>query len=44
MLSDAALGRELGAEYYVASLRQAVEACLKAEQTYRNSDSDSAAA
>ncbi len=30
ILSDAALGKEVGADVYVSSLREAVEACLKA--------------
>lgn len=30
VLTDAALGRELGADIYVSSLRQGVEACLRA--------------
>ena len=30
VLTDAALGREVGADVYVSSLREAVEACLKA--------------
>ena len=30
VLTDAALGRELGADVYVSSLRDGVEACLKA--------------
>jgi hypothetical protein len=29
VLSDAALGREVGADAYVSSLREAVDACLK---------------
>ncbi len=42
VLSDTAYGRELGADYYAASLRDAVEACLKAEQAYPSSDSAAA--
>jgi len=30
VLTDAAIGREVGADFYVSSLREAVEACLKA--------------
>ena len=32
VLTDAALGRQIGADAYASSLRQAVEACLKAAQ------------
>ncbi|MBE7203245.1 MAG: AI-2E family transporter, partial [Parafilimonas terrae] len=32
VLTDAALGREVGADVYVSSLRDAVEACLRAAQ------------
>ena len=32
VLTDAALGRQIGADVYVASLRDGVEACLKAAQ------------
>jgi hypothetical protein len=30
VLTDAAIGREVGADFYVSSLRDGVEACLKA--------------
>ena len=30
VLTDASLGRQVGADVYVSSLRQAVEACLEA--------------
>ena len=37
VLTDAALGRQIGADVYVASLRDGVEACLKAAQTATDS-------
>ena len=36
ILTDAALGKELGADVYVSSLREAVEACLKASRETPN--------
>jgi len=38
VLTDAAIGRQVGADVYVSSLRDAVEACLKATQGARGSE------
>jgi predicted PurR-regulated permease PerM len=37
VLTDAAIGRQLGADVYVSSLREAVEACLKAAEGKKGS-------